>query len=147
MPLRGLMVVVLLLGQLGVELLVVGAVDNKRLEELAVKAYLEEEHLEAVLDDPPDDAVDPHPQRPEGVVAQRQAHDGQAVEDALGPEAGEEGGDDEGDEGGGEEDGARGDHEEELVLGARREERQEGRQRHLPSRRSRVVSGSLTIGM
>ena len=43
--------------------------------------------LSPCLDDPPDDAVDPDPQRPQRVVPERQALDRQAVQVALRPEA------------------------------------------------------------
>jgi len=53
------------------------------------------QHLDNILDEPPEDAINPDPQRQELVLAEREAHDRQPIESALGPEGGEDAGDDE----------------------------------------------------
>ena len=87
--------------------------------------------LENILNKPPDDTVDPHPQRHSCVVAESQAHDGKTIEAALGPKGGKEGGDGEGDEDGHHQGLAGRDRPEESLLGAARKEGEEVGERNL----------------
>mmetsp|Transcript_4533 Transcript_4533/g.13666 ORF Transcript_4533/g.13666 Transcript_4533/m.13666 type:complete len:270 (+) Transcript_4533:328-1137(+) len=126
-----LMLVLRLRRQLAVELLEVHAVDELGLEKAEVGAELEPCNLKRVLDDPPDDAVDPNPKRPKAVIAERQTLHGQTVQVTLWPIAGEERGHDERRSRSAEQDGAGQDHEEEALLGPCGEEREESSERHL----------------
>mmetsp|Transcript_92524 Transcript_92524/g.138631 ORF Transcript_92524/g.138631 Transcript_92524/m.138631 type:complete len:268 (-) Transcript_92524:158-961(-) len=106
-------------------------VKNNGHEQLVVLERADHGHLAQVLDEPPQHAVDPDPQRHQAVVAESQTHHRQVIHGARGPEGGQEGGDDEGHGGSSHEDRAGHRRPEERVLGARREEREEVRDRHL----------------
>jgi len=81
--------------------------------------------FEHILNEPPDDAIYPNPQRHVGVLSEREPHDGKTVEKALGPERGEECGYHEGDEDSADERFAGCHGPEEALLRAAREKRQE----------------------
>ncbi len=87
--------------------------------------------LEDILDEPPDDAVDPDPEGQELVVTKSKTHDREAIQEALGPHASKNGRDGKRDCGGDEEDGRGLDLEEQLALGACAEEREEIGERNL----------------
>ena len=81
--------------------------------------------FEHILNEPPNDAIYPNPQRHVGVFPERKAHDRKTVEKALGPEGGEEGGYREGDEDGADERFAGCHGPEEALLRAARKKSEE----------------------
>mmetsp|Transcript_92525 Transcript_92525/g.138635 ORF Transcript_92525/g.138635 Transcript_92525/m.138635 type:complete len:268 (-) Transcript_92525:158-961(-) len=106
-------------------------VKNNGHEQLVVLERADHGHLAQVLDEPPQHAVDPDPQRHQAVVAMCQPLHGQFVDGALGPEGGKEGGNQQGKGGGGQQDRTGHGGPEEGVLGAGGEEREEVRDRDL----------------
>mmetsp|Transcript_53297 Transcript_53297/g.141200 ORF Transcript_53297/g.141200 Transcript_53297/m.141200 type:complete len:202 (+) Transcript_53297:198-803(+) len=82
-----LLFLIRLLAHQPVLLFILGTVNLERAELRHGHQGSDRDNLQSILYEPPDEAIDPNPQRHERVVSKRQTLDGKPVQIALGPEA------------------------------------------------------------